>query len=193
MNMINIFSTDVKIGREVLPISEAINDQINIKGLPLDKAYMISNDVVKNVLDNIKPLLFNNFKHTLVFIKPMFTKIGKPTCLEGWHYDCYENPTRYNDDTEIHHIWCGYSNDTTEFIFPKDFYILEQERLTGIRGRLDYCDSKIIKIPKNTICTYNRYNAHRGPLCTEESYRLLIRVTETNRQFGGYTIGSIAK
>jgi hypothetical protein len=183
----------IKVGAVVVP-PLLPSPQLELKGVTFEFAMGNSNEAVQQVLLQMYPLLQHKHKYVSVFVKPMHTTIGKPTCIEGWHFDTVENPLSFPDVTpEVHHIWVGYSNDTTQFITTKVALTLDgTEKLADIRGMVEEQPYEVVSIPANTIVTYNRFNLHRGPICSAASYRLLVRVSETDIFFGAKKVGKIA-
>ena len=66
------------------------------------------------------------------------------------------------------------------------------EKLTDIRDAVEVQPYEVVSIPANTIVSYNRFNLHRGHICSEDSYRLLVRVSETDIFFGAKKVGKTA-
>lgn len=187
MTTIN-FNPKLMIQEEVLPLL-GFTKTTELKGVSMEYALANSNEVVRQVLSKMP--LQNKHKYITVFVKPMQTKIGSPTCIPGWHIDAVSTPLKARTNHhEIHHIWCGYSNDTTEFIdTPLLIDITDDDTLQTMKNKIEKYKYNILKIPKNTIVTYSRLNLHRAAICKESSDRLLIRVSETDTLFGGIKRG----
>lgn len=182
-NMIK-FNPPISIQKEVVPVCDFTYTP-SLKGVSLEYALEHSNAVVQNVISQI-PLQYKH-KYITVFVKPMQTTVGESTCLAGWHIDAVETPYKARTNrSELHHIWCGYSNDTTEFIeTPLMLNLDAHDDLVTMREKIELQPYVVTKIPRHTIVSYERLNLHRGPICQESTNRLLIRVSETDTMFGG--------
>lgn len=147
-------------------------------------------DIILGELCQMAKPFANDYRYAYLDFKVSKLKAGDCGCAHPeWHTDVVLDPfDGYKEET---HIIFASGDYTTEFQ-QNEWYVkrnsvihtdLKEHKLAAFHAQaIMQGGGEYFKVPKNCAAIYQRNNVHRGPVVREDTTRLVMRMTFTDRK-----------
>jgi hypothetical protein len=148
-----------------------------------DEVYKHGGEVYQHLLDKVPTSL--GYKYTLVTARVQFLTPGQTAIkyAEDWHTDSNGAPFKSND---LMHLLLSTSSASTEFnVNPVETPLLDEgitqaQLNTYLNQDAVHLGLKGKRIATKRFVTFDHTHAHRATSPTEDEFRFMIRIVQTN-------------